>query len=52
MMFQGLSDGLFNQLGRMMLVELKHLNKLTNSGSIGLPTLQFSQELFIDRRPA
>ena len=52
MMFQSLGDRLFNQLGRVLLVKLEHLNKLTDTSPIGLPTLQFSQELFIDRRPA
>ena len=50
-MFHGLGDRLFNQFGRMVLVKLEHLNKLTNSGPIGLPAFQFSQELFVDRRP-
>jgi hypothetical protein len=51
MVCQSLGDRLFNQLGRVLLVELEYLNKLANPGPIGLPTLQFSQELFIDRRP-
>ena len=38
-MVQGLGDSLFNQLSRMVLVELKYLDKLTNPGSIGLPAL-------------
>ena len=49
--FYGFGLALFNQLSRMVLVELEYLDKLTNSGPIGLPTLQFSQQLFVDRRP-
>ncbi len=41
MMGQGLADGLFNQLSRMVLVELQHLDKLANPGPIRLSPLQF-----------
>ena len=51
-MFQSLGDRLFNQLGRMVLVKLEHLNKLTDTSPIRLPAFQFSQQLFVDRRPA
>ena len=51
-MFQGLADRLFNQFGRILLVELEHLNELTNPDTIRLPAFQFSQELFVDCRPA
>ena len=51
MIFQSLADRLLDYLGRMMLMELEDLNKLTDPGPIGLPALQFGQQLFIDRRP-
>ena len=39
MMFQGLGDGLFDQLSRMVLMKLEYLNKLTDPGPIRVPAL-------------
>ncbi len=51
-MGHSLAHGLFNQLSRMVLVELEHLNKLADPSPLRLLVLQLGQQLFVDGGPA
>jgi hypothetical protein len=49
---KGPSDRLFNQVSRIVPVQLQHPNKLARPLAFRLPALQLGQQLLVDRWPS